>query len=396
MKLAVCLLLGACAVEPTGQTAQPISAQTKHDRLALIRDTAAQMGMHNAALLGGIAMSETNLAHCWSEATYACMGPDSPSCGGPIIAGAADGPCSAMQGGLGMFQFDAGTYAQTLAMYGDQILTVEGNTAQAVSFVVDKTKLDIPGIGDWLAAVAWMDTVPMQAGDPTMEQWAQLLACRYNGCCTTSATCTSRANGYRDNAISLYNEMGFDFWKTIDRCGVLADPGEIEERSDCYLAAGDPRFWHSDPAGYDYTMTTAGAAASNFALWQIHTGRASRYDVEVHIEGGTAKATYGIEHDGRTDLVTIDQSTVSGWVSLGDFDFRGTTDEGVRLDDNTGTKGDKLVFDTIRVTPLDGVLADGTTKHSGGGCAASDGSGGVIALAWGILLCRRRSRRALS
>ena len=190
--------------------------------------------------------------------------------------------------------------------------------------------------------------------------------------------------------------MGFDFWNTADRCGVLADPGEIEERSGCYIAAGDPRFWHTDPAGFDYTMTTAGAAPSNFAEWVIRTGRASRYDVEVHIEGGTAKATYGIEHDGRTDLVTIDQSTVSGWVSLGDFDFRNTGDEKVELDDNTGTKGDKLVFDTVRVTPLDGVWADGTTKHGGGGCAASDGSGGVIALAWGILLCRRRARRALS
>ena len=34
--------------------------------------------------------------------------------GGPIIAGGADGPCADMQGGLGMFQFDAGTYQQTV------------------------------------------------------------------------------------------------------------------------------------------------------------------------------------------------------------------------------------------------------------------------------------------
>ncbi len=394
MRLAVCLVLGACAVEPTAQTAQPISGQVKHDRLALIRDTAAQMGLHNAALLGGIAMSETNLAHCWSEATYACMGPDSPSCGGPIIAGAADGPCANQQGGLGMFQFDAGTYADTLAMYGDQILTVEGNTAQAVSFVVDKTKLDIPGVTDWLSAVAWMDGVPLVAGDPTMEQWAQLLACRYNGCCTTSATCTSRANGYRDNAITLYNDMGADFWRTSDRCGVLADPGTIEERSDCYLAAGDPRFWHSDPAGYDYTMTQAGSAPANFALWLVHTGRASRYDVEVHIDGGNAKATYEVAHAGAVDLVPIDQSTVSGWISLGDFDFAGTTDEHILLADNTGTKGDKLVFDTARITPLDGIWADGSKHGSGGGCATSDGGGGfAIVLAWGMLVRRRREYR---
>src|SRR5439155_15830572 len=113
---------------------------------------------------------------CWSEATYACMGPASPSCaGGPIIAGSADGPCSLMQGGLGMFQFDAGTYAQTVATYGDQILTIEGNTAQAVAFVVDKVEMDIPNAIDWLSAMAWMDTVPMQAGDPVTEQWASMI-----------------------------------------------------------------------------------------------------------------------------------------------------------------------------------------------------------------------------
>lgn len=94
--------LVACASAPGVPAAQ-------RERLALIRDTAAGMGITNAALIAGIAVSETNLAHCWSEATYACQGPDSPSCGGPVIAGSADGPCAAMQGGLGLFQLDAGT-----------------------------------------------------------------------------------------------------------------------------------------------------------------------------------------------------------------------------------------------------------------------------------------------
>src|SRR4051794_20372224 len=186
------------------------------------------MGLHNAALLGGIAVSETNLAHCWSEATYACKGPASSSCdGGPIIAGSADGPCADEQGGLGMFQFDAGTYAQTVATYTDAILTVEGNTAQAVAFVVDKAIQDIDGVTDWTSAVAWMDAVPLTAGDPVTEQWAHLLACRYNGCCSTSALCTSRANGYRDNAIDVFTSEGADFWRTSDRCAGVPDDGVI-------------------------------------------------------------------------------------------------------------------------------------------------------------------------
>jgi hypothetical protein len=156
--------IGACAADPGASTGGGLSATTRHDRLALIRDTAAQMDLYNAALLDGIAMSKTNLTHCWSETTYACKEPDSPSCGGPIIAGSADGPCAAMQGGLGMFQFDAGTWADTVALYGDAILTVSGNTAQAVSFVVDQVTLDVPGVTGWLAAVDWMNHVPLVAG----------------------------------------------------------------------------------------------------------------------------------------------------------------------------------------------------------------------------------------
>src|SRR4051812_31866469 len=94
-----------CAVPDESTTEQGLTAAVRRERATLIRDSAAEMGMYNAALLGGIAISETNLAHCYSEASFACPGPDSPSCNGPVIAGGADGPCSDMQGGLGMFQF---------------------------------------------------------------------------------------------------------------------------------------------------------------------------------------------------------------------------------------------------------------------------------------------------
>ena len=180
MKRFVVLALAACSVEPTTTgVEQTVSAEVKQERSALIRDAAAEMGIYNAALFGGIAVSETNLAHCWSEATYACMGPASSSCGGePIIAGSADGPCSDQQGGLGMFQFDSGTYAQTLDTYGPTILTVEGNTAQAVAFVVERVKQDVDGVTDWMTAAAWINSIPMSAGEPLAQEWGRLMACR--------------------------------------------------------------------------------------------------------------------------------------------------------------------------------------------------------------------------
>jgi hypothetical protein len=350
-------MLCACAADPGGGG---LSA-SKRDRLALIRDTAAQMGLYNAALLGGIAVSETNLAHCWSEAPYACQGPDSPSCDGPIIAGSADGPCAAMQGGLGLFQFDAGTWADTLGTYGDAILTVSGNTAQAVSFVVDKVVQDVPGVTSWLPAVDWMNHVSLLAGDPVTEQWSRLIACRYNGCCAASARCTERADGYRDHVIELYQELGAAFWRTSDRCQALPADGVIEPRSACYLAGGNPRAWHREPGGYgdarESTPTSAAGAPVSFAQWILRPGGAGRFRVEVYAGGGAAMATYQIVHGGQAEAIMIDQGGASGFIALGDFDFTGDGDEHVQLGSATGVSGEKLVFDAVRVTRLDGPAA---------------------------------------
>jgi MYXO-CTERM domain-containing protein len=407
-------LLAACSARPSGVVVQDLSDEVKAERYTLIRDTAAQMGVYNAPLLAGIAISETNLAHCWSEATYACKGPASTSCGGgPVIAGAADGPCSDMQGGLGMFQFDAGTYADTVGAYGPQILTIEGNSAQAVSFVIDKVIQDVPDTDDWLVAAAWMNQVPLQAGDPVMEQWAALLACRYNGCCSGSATCTMRAHNYRDNALTALSDMGAAFWRTADRCAALPPDGVIDERTACYVAGGDPRYWRHEAAGLggtlDWTMTTAAAAPVNFGEWIVKTGRPGRYHVDVELDGGrfgqSTMAHYQIAHAGMVETVEVDQTSATGFVSLGDFDFAGMGDEHVLLGDNTGEPGStmtQLAFAAIRVQPVDGGdpgsggdPGDDGAAGGGCGCAGSGGGGtGGGALALAVLAAVVRRRRA--
>ena len=371
----------------------------RHERFGLIRDSAAEMGLFNASLLAGVAISETNLAHCQSEATYACMGPASPSCnGGPVIAGAADGPCSAMQGGLGMFQFDSGTYQDTINTYGDSILTIEGNTAQAVNFVEVRAIQDKHAT-DWLSAMDWMNKVKMQTGAMTLEEWADFIVCRYNGCCTTSATCTSRRAGYRDNALMAFDEMGADFWDTSGRCAALPAGGVIDQRSECYIAGGDPRYWRKEAGGYgdngrEWTGTTGAAEPANFGMWVIKVPAAGRYPVDVYLDGGevgTSKsATYTIVHAGMTDTITVDQTSVSGWANLGDFDFAGTGDEHVLLGDNTGEPGstDKhLLFDALRVP------TDDTPVDSGGCCDAGNGSAPTTFVGlslFGFVLRRRR------
>lgn len=393
----------ACAAPDESVLEQPaLTQQQRHDRLALIRDSAREVGVYNAALVGGIAISETNLAHCYDEVSFGCPGPASPSCnGGPVIAGGADGPCADMQGGLGMFQFDAGTYAQTIATYGESILTVEGNTAQVVAFLVERMKQSIPGVSDWMGAVDYINAIPLESGNAVTDGWGAFLACRYNGCCSGSATCVTRGNKYRDNGIALYTEMGAEFWHTADACRELPPDGIIDTRSACYLAGGDPRYWRREPTGYadgsEWTNTTTNAEPSNFARWKVPPIGPARLRLEAYADGGEATAaTYTIVHAGATDTVTIDQSTSSGFAPLGELDVAGDGTEYVQLGDNTGTAGQRLVVDAVRVTLLSG--GDMPPGDGGGddtGCTVGGGHVGV----WGVgslavVLLRRRRRRS--
>src|SRR5258705_9759129 len=129
--------------------------------------------------------------------------------------------------------------------------------------------LDVPGATSWLAAADGINRVPLVAGDPTPEQWGQLLACRYNGCCAASMLCSQRAAGYRDHALALYGELGAAFWRTQDRCHALPADGVIDQRSECYLAGGDARGWHRELGGWgdsrEWTLTTEAGAPAQFA-----------------------------------------------------------------------------------------------------------------------------------
>jgi hypothetical protein len=355
------LLLTACVnagsdegrALPLGEFTQSLTAAQRLERATAIRDVSAGLGLTNGPLLAGIAQSETGLAHCWSEATWACQGPSSPSCGGgPVIAGAGDGACSLQQGGLGMFQFDAGTYAQTLARDGEDVLLLEGNIAQGVEFVTTRVIEEIPGVGDLPAALTWMNAVPMVAGDPLMEEWASMIVCRYNGCCSSSATCTERRRKYRDNAIMLYQEFGgAAFWGQVEAPTCAPIPAEgrvVEEReAGCYAAAGAPQFWRQVADGHggslEWTMTIDRATPSNHATWALDFAKAGRYRVDVHLDGGvygqSRQARYVVRHGGQDTEVVIDQTQGTGFVPLGEFDFAAGPDQQVNLGDNTGEAG---------------------------------------------------------
>lgn len=233
--------------------ASELRPEARKERATLIKSAAAQKGLTNAVLLAGIADAETNFAHCWSEARWACQGPASSSCGGgPVIAGSADGPCSARQGGLGMFQFDAGTYDQTLAREGRRILTVEGNTQAAVDFIVHRVKISefIPGVDTEAQALEWMNNV--RPGTQQWDQWIRTVTGYYNGC--FQGRCRvfhERYNNYDSKTRNILNEMGQDFW-----FGAAGTVG---------AASNTPPATNTPPDGSSNTGTTAPAGRPSVA-----------------------------------------------------------------------------------------------------------------------------------
>ncbi len=190
-----------------------LSSSERRTRAAQIRDAAAANGITQGWLLAGIADAETGMSQCWSELTWACKGPNSPDCGGgPVVAGAGDGPCSLRQGGLGMFQFDAGTFEDTLRREGDRILTIAGNVAAAVDFTIAMVirSAHVSGVDTREQAIAWMNGV--RIGNSRWDPWIRTVTHYYNGCAPSYSCFSSRYAHYRDNTTGVYEEMGADFW----------------------------------------------------------------------------------------------------------------------------------------------------------------------------------------
>ncbi len=392
-----------------------IAPAVRMERAARIRDTAAEAGMYNAVLLAGIGQVETGFAHCWSEATWACQGPASSSCdGGPVIAGAADGPCSIQQGGLGLFQFDSGTFTDTINTYGSDIVTIEGNVSAVVPFLVTRAIESIEGVNTEDEALAWMNSIPVVAGDPLFEEWIYFVAWRYNGC----KGCSVQQGKYRDGTLLLLDEMGEEFWLVDleDSCPLIPRGGAtIEEDGDCYRASGPAQYWRDEAAGsggsLQWTKATDSDEASNYGTWRLRFEEAGDYEIAVFTDANTfgtsAQAAYEVTNAAGVEVVVIDQAATDGWILLGSFSF--DNDEGyqVRLHDNTGEAwaedpgGTRLMFDALRVASMDGGSIGNPTdprnddppNESSGSCSVSSaGAGGMWPWLFLLFVFRRRAR----
>lgn len=164
-------------------------------------------------------------------------------------------------------------------------------------------------------------------------------------------------------------------------CGTIAaGGGTIDNGADCLRLFGNSEFWRDEPVGAGGSLVWTNATdfpdPGNYATWQLWFDEAGEYQIEVYIEGSIAEsmqAAYVVDHAGGTDTVVVDQSSASGWVSLGTFGFETGARYDLRLDDNTGESVDAqraIVVDALRVTAT-GVGAESDDGSDG----ATDGPG---------------------
>lgn len=288
-----------------------LTVNAKQPRYARMRDAAAAHGMRNGFLLAGIANDETGLAMCWSEATWACQGPSSPDCGGgPVIAGSADGPCSARQGGLGMFQFDAGTYTDTINRYGTNVLTVAGQTSDAIDYAIWMVKISAYTTGAETddKARAWINRFDPNNG-ALVDQWIRTVVRYYNGCQPSWSCWNDRYRTYSDGYHQAINEPGgFAFWTPGTRCGNT--PGVIGEIERKYLALGSCTSVLGIPITSEQTTPDGIGRYSVFERGSIYwTPQLGAFEVHGRIRD--AWATAGWE-TGALGYPTSDETDVPG------------------------------------------------------------------------------------
>lgn len=215
--------------DPEDATESAISDDDRRLRAVHIRSAHANHEfVNNPVLFAGIAQAETGLAHCYHESpAIGCPGIHaSADCGGQVIlAGGADGTCE--QGGLGLFQFDEGTQAQTQSFWQNSgywplgapisrdVVSLDGNVKASIDFVMWKAWHSgvTPFFPSEQAMYDWLSGIRPIDGDPDFELWLGFLAHNYNGWGWGSGGWATAKEKYRAATHLVHNEFGGDgFW----------------------------------------------------------------------------------------------------------------------------------------------------------------------------------------
>jgi murein DD-endopeptidase MepM/ murein hydrolase activator NlpD len=210
--LALAVLGVGCAQNDVGVVEWNVSRAVRLARATAIRDECRAQGITDGALMVAmLAEEETHLSHCASE-FRACSGPNSPDCGGAaILSGGGDGACSLDRGGLGMFQIDDGTEADTVRVHGAGVLTLTGNTRAAIDRIIQKLIASAYlSISTRAEAIAFLNN--LRIDDASYRSYINTVVRYWNGCPMSGACWANRYPLYDAAPRTLLAEMGRDFW----------------------------------------------------------------------------------------------------------------------------------------------------------------------------------------
>ena len=239
-----------------GVSEQSVSSALLQSRSNAIKSVhASHASIHNPLIFAGIAYTETQMAHCYSEyynqvSSYVCAGSYSSDCGGSVTAGYWDGACSLQGGGLGMWQFDEGNHTQTLNKWNTSgywngqthnILSVSGSTSAAIDFILFKAWYSsyTPYFSSYQAMYNWINSIRPVNGNSDYETWLGFLANSYNGQVWGSSGWSTTKEKYRTSTAYVYSAMGGStYWystTTLPSCGsgLYCSVGAVTGASQC-------------------------------------------------------------------------------------------------------------------------------------------------------------------
>jgi hypothetical protein len=141
---------------------------------------------------------------------------------------------------------------------------------------------------------------------------------------------------------------------------IPTDGAVISESGPCFNAYGPAQYWRHENVGEGgalmWTNAFTSAQPSNWARWSLHFAQPGDYVVEVRSEstfGVFDNARYMVRHEGREDVVFVDQSAIDGWQALGQFHFAAGGSQQVNLYDNVSgavASDQHITADAVRVT----------------------------------------------
>jgi hypothetical protein len=151
-------------------------------------------------------------------------------------------------------------------------------------------------------------------------------------------------------------------------------------------------YWRNVSAGWDgsllWTYTTSSSRQVVHAYWRLDVEEAGTYRIETYTDrryASSRSARYEVRHNGRSDVITVNQTTVDGWTLVSELELAAGGDQWVHLADNTGERsstGRRVVFDALRLTrtypPLDhwiGEPCSGDADCASGLCFTEDATG---------------------